>query len=178
MELDPAQVQCHLRAAETATNTDAQGKAYEALAVYLFESIPGCFTERDATSFFETEQVDVGVGNDRLSDGLPGLPTVFLVECKDWARPVDSKTVGYFINLLANRSVEVGILIAANGITGDPTELTHAHSLGVSAIARGIKVLVITTEEIRALTCVADLTKLLKRRYLRAIMKGNMGVPG
>ncbi|MGH8603866.1 MAG: hypothetical protein ACREXR_14180, partial [Gammaproteobacteria bacterium] len=92
--------------------------------------------------------------------------------------PVDSKTVGYFINLLANRSAEVGILIAANGITGDPDELSRAHALGVSASSRGIKVLVITTQEIAALTCSADFVELINRRYLRAFASGSIGIPG
>lgn len=156
---------------------DAQGKAYEVLAVHLFEAIPGCFAERDIISFFGAEQIDIAVGNPRLPEGLPLLPTVLLVECKDWARPVDSKTVGYFINILANRSAERGILIAANGITADPEELSRAHALGISAVARGIKVLIVTTTEIQGLTCTADLTELLNRRYLRAIASGGLRVP-
>jgi hypothetical protein len=102
---------------------------------------------------------------------------VLLVKCKDWARPVDSKTVGYFINILANRSAERGILIAANGITADPEELSRAHALGISAVARGIKILIVTTTEIQGLTCTADLTELLNRRYLRAIASGGLRVP-
>jgi hypothetical protein len=86
--------------------------------------------------------------------------------------------VGYFINILADRGVEVGILIAASGITGSPEGLTHAHALGMSASARGIKVLIITTEEIASLTCTSDLTELLNRRYLRAFASGGIGVPG
>ncbi|HYT91769.1 MAG TPA: restriction endonuclease [Gemmataceae bacterium] len=177
MELDPGEVRQYLHAAAVAVSTDQQGKAYEALAAYLFDCIPGCFTERNASSFFDAEQIDIGVGNDRVPDGLSVLPPVVLVECKDWAKPVDSRTVGYFVNILTNRSVEAGILIAANGITGDPHELTNAHALGVSAMARGIKILIVTTAEIEALTCTIDLTRLLKRRYLRAIMRGGMGVP-
>lgn len=177
MGLDPAVVRRHLDAAAASLTADAQGKAYEALAVHLFETIPGCFAERDVISFFGAEQIDVAVGNPRLPDGLPLLPTVLIVECKDWASPVDSKTVGYFINILANRGVEAGILIAANGITGDPEELSRAHALGISAVARGIKVLVVTTAEIQNLTCTADLTELLNRRYLRAITCCGLGTP-
>jgi Restriction endonuclease len=177
VRLDPAVVRRYLHDAATGTTTDAQGKAYEALAVYLFECIPGCLAERDIISFFGAEQIDVGVGNPRLPEGLALLPTALIVECKDWARPVDSKTVGYFINILANRSVEAGILIAANGITGDPEELSRAHALGISAVARGIKVLIMTTAEIESLTCTADLTELVNRRYLRAIMSGGLGIP-
>jgi len=177
MGVDPEAVRGYLHAAAAGPTADAQGKAYEALAVHLFEAIPGCFAERDIVSFFGAEQIDIAVGNPRLPDGLPLLPTVLLVECKDWARPVDSKTVGYFINILANRSVETGILIAANGVTGDPEELSRAHALGISAVARGIKLLIMTTAEIQNLTCTADLTGLLNRRYLRAITSGGLGTP-
>jgi hypothetical protein len=177
MGLEPAAVRRYLHEAATGSTADAQGKAYEALAVHLFESIPGCFAERDIISFFGAEQIDVAVGNPRLPDGLPLLPTVLIIECKDWARPVDSKTVGYFINILANRGVEAGVLIAANGVTGDPEELSRAHALGISALARGIKVLILTTAEIENLTCTADLTELLNRRYLRAITSGGLGTP-
>ena len=113
MGLEPVAVRRYLHEAATGSTADAQGKAYEALAVHLFESVPGCFAERDIISFFGAEQIDVAVGNPRLPDGLPLLPTVLIVECKDWARPVDSKAVGYFINILANRGVEAGVLIAA-----------------------------------------------------------------
>src|SRR5262249_557312 len=101
MGLDPRQVQRHLCAAATASNSDPQGKAYETLAVYLFESVPGCLVERDITSFFGTEQIDIAIGNPATANGFALLPAVVIVECKDWDRPVDSKTVGYFINILA-----------------------------------------------------------------------------
>jgi len=118
-----------------------------------------------------------GVGNTRLPEGLALLPTVLTAECKDWVRPVDSRTVGYFVNILANRGAEAGILIAANGITGDPEELSSAHALSISAVARGIKLLIMTTSEIQGFRCTADLTELLNRRYLRAIMSGGLGIP-
>ncbi|WP_433664719.1 restriction endonuclease [Nocardia sp. CA-128927] len=175
--IDPVEIKRHLHIARSAPDTDAQGKAYEALALYLFENIPGCLAERDGVSFFRSEQIDLGVCNGRHQDGLHALPPVILVECKNWSHPVDSSTLGYFINILANRCVETGILIAANGITGDSHEYTNANALGVSAMARGIKVLVITTEEIEALTCTADFVELLLRRFLLAYMRGGVGVP-
>ena len=177
MGLDAAQVAALLHTAATAGDTDAQGKAFEALAVYLFQSVEGCIVAHDVTNVFGTEQIDVAVGNGRHPNGLTLLPSVILVECKDWAQPVDSKTVGYFINILTNRSVEVGILIAANGITGNKEELTHAHALGIPALGRGIKLLVVTTDDIRSLTCSADFVELLHQRYLRAFASGSLGMP-
>lgn len=176
MEIDPVEIKRLLDKAASSTTTDARGKAYEELAVYLFEAIPGCYTEHDVISEFQSEQVDVAVGNDKHSDGVPILPYVMLVECKDWSQPVTSTVVGYFVNILANRSVELGILIAANGITGDRRSFTNAHALGPPGMARGIKVLVITTAEIARLTCTADLVELLKRRFLHAVATGGIGI--
>jgi PleD family two-component response regulator len=34
-----------------------------------------------------------------------------------------------------------------------------------------------TTAEIESLACTADLTELVNRRYLRAIMSGGLGIP-
>ncbi|MDX8141651.1 hypothetical protein SK854_05980 [Lentzea sp. BCCO 10_0061] len=176
MTLDPGVVRGHLDSAASAMDTDAQGKAYEKLIVYLFESTPGCLVEPNIISPFGSEQVDVAVGNLRFTDGPALLPATFLVECKDWSRPVDSGTLGYFINTLANRSVEVGLMVAAQGITGDPHDLSYAHSLLIQASARRIRVLVITTDEVAALTSTADFVELLNRRHLRAVASG-VGVP-
>ncbi|MFI1919352.1 restriction endonuclease [Nocardia sp. NPDC020380] len=175
--IDPAEIQRHLQNARTAPDTDAQGKAYEALALHLFDAVPGCFAEHNGVSYFDTEQIDVGVCNGKHQDGFHALPHVILIECKNWSRPVDSSTLGYFVNILANRSVECGILIAANGITGDAHDHTNAHALGIGAIARGIKVLIITTEDIEKLTCTSDFVELILRRFLTAYMRGGVGAP-
>lgn len=176
MGIDNAIVHAHLIQGSSAPNTDAQGRAYEALLAYIFEEVPGCRVERDVMNEFRTEQIDVAVGNDRIADGLPVLPSVILAECKDWSRPVDSATVGYFINTLANRSVELGILVAANGITGQE-DRRHAAALGYAAAPRGIKLIVLTTEDLCCLTSTAHFIEMLSRRYLRAVASGTVGLP-
>jgi hypothetical protein len=175
--MDRAVIIKYLATAASATDSDAQGKAYEALVAYLFGCVPGCLVEPGIINVFGTEQIDVAVGNVRSESGLYLLPRIFLVECKDWTQPVDSKTVGYFLNILAGRGVEVGVLVAANGITGDLANLTHAHALGLTAAPRGIKLVVITSEEIAVLCNVDDLVMLLHRRLLRAYATGTVGVP-
>ena len=132
--------------------------------------------ERNVMNDFQTEEVDIAVGNDGIPTGFPGLANVILVECKDWSRPVGSQAVGYFINKLANRSVEVGILIATNGLTGQD-DRRNAVALGIGAIARGIKLFVITNEDILALTSTADFVELINRRYLRTVAAGTIGLP-
>jgi hypothetical protein len=174
---DPAEIRRYLANAPAAATSDAKGKLYEELVKYLFEAVPGCFAESNITNVFRTEQVDVAVGNGKLPDGLWLLPHVILVECKHWDEPVDSGRVGYFMNILAGRGVELGILVAANGITGNRDDLTNAHALGLHGSPRGLKVVVITTEDIANLRTVADLIELLHRRYLLAYAAGAIGVP-
>lgn len=176
-EMDRRIIATHLEAAATAADSDAKGKAYESLVAYVFGAMPGCIVECDITNVFRTEQIDVAVGNSRPAGGLTLMPSIFLVEAKDWDKPVDSKTVGYFINILASRGVEVGVLVAANGITGELRELSYAHSLGLSAAPRGIKVLVVTTDELADIATVEEFVHLLHHRLLRAYATGTIGVP-
>jgi hypothetical protein len=176
MAISANSIKTHVAAVDKAANTYEQGRAHEDLAVHLFESIPGCRVERNIMNDFQTEEIDVAVGNDGLPAGLPGIASVILVECKDWSRPVSSQAVGYFINKLANRSVELGILIATNGIAGQD-EHRNAVALGIGAIARGIKLLVITSDDILALSSTSDFVELLNRRYLRAVAAGTIGLP-
>ena len=177
MTLDPSVVRRYLTDAEAAATSDAKGKFYEELVRYLFETVPGCIAERNLTNVFRTEQIDVAVGNARHASGMWLLPHVILAECKDWDKPVDSDTVGYFMNILAGRGIELGVLIAANGITGDRDDLTNAHALGLHGSPRGIKIVVITTEDIASLQSIDDFVELLHRRYLRSFATGAIGVP-
>lgn len=176
MAITAASIKEHLDAIGSAANTHEQARAHEGLAVHLFESVPGCRVERNTMNDFQTEEIDVAVGNLGLPTGLPGLANVILVECKDWSRPVDSQAVGYFINKLANRSVELGVLIATNGVAGQD-ERRNAVALGIGAMARGIKLVVITNDDILSLTSTDDFVEVLSRRYLRGVAEGTIGLP-
>ena len=177
MTLEPEAIRRYLADAGAAATSDEKGKLYEELVMYLFEAVPGCIAERNITNVFRTEQIDVAVGNAKHDDGLRLLPHVILVECKHWDKPVDSSTLGYFMNILAGRGIELGVLVAAHGITGNRDELTNANALGLTGSPRAIKVVVITTEDIASLQSVDNFVELLHRRYLRAFATGAIGVP-
>jgi hypothetical protein len=177
MTFEPTVIRRYLADADAAATPDAKGKLYEELVRYLFEVVPGCIAERNLTNVFRTEQIDVAVGNARFGDGLWLLPHVILVECKHWDKPVDSGTVGYFMNILAGRGIELGVLVAASGITGDRDDLTNAHALGLHGSPRAVKVVVITTDDVIGLQSVGDFIELLHRRYLRTFATGAIGVP-
>jgi hypothetical protein len=176
MAIDPGKIAQSLEDAAAATDADTQGKLYEALIEYIFSAIPGCIAERNISNPFRTEQVDIAVGHAGTYGTMGILPGTFLVECKDWNHPVSSKEVGYFFNILDGRSLQLGILIAASGITGNPTDLSHAHALGLTAAPRGINLIVLTDKDLREITSVDDLVDKVCRLYLRAIASGGIGV--
>ena len=71
-----------------------KGKAFEELASYLFEGIPGVLvTGRDKLNIFGTEEIDLACSNYAHHGGLITLPPNFLVECKGWRHPVGSEQV-------------------------------------------------------------------------------------
>jgi hypothetical protein len=159
---------------EAETVAARRGKKFEELLDFVFSSVSGSMVERDTRNHFGAEQVDLVVGHDGQ---FPLLPSVFLVECKDYQHAVDSKAVGYFLFICLSRRVSVAVIVAANGLTGDPADSSYAHSLALAASAMGTKLIVITRADLLALTDPSDLPKLLSQRMLRATANGGVGAP-
>lgn len=157
--------------------TSAKGKLYENAARYLFECVPGTMVEPNVSNPLQTEQIDLAVGNLQYPDGLPLLPSVFIVECKLLSKSVSSDAFGYFINTLRNRRMELGVLISASGLAGDELHQTNAHALGISALRDGIKVVVMNHADLLGFTSTSDVINTLQRRYLRAFASGGIGGP-
>jgi Restriction endonuclease len=140
-----------------------RGKAYEQLAKYLLERIPGVSaTHRNVTNVFATEEIDLACQNKQLPTGLRSLPPNFLVECKGWDKAVGSEQVAWFLLKIEFRALDFGILIAANGITGVPEELTAAQHIASCVLAvRKIRLVVITRAEIEALASGEEFARLI-----------------
>ena len=150
---DPAVIQGHLAIVDSPPTAAAKGKAFEELACYLLEGIPGIkITARNEMNTFATEEIDVACKSDSDPAGLGNLTDFFLVECKGWTDAVTSEQVSWFLTKIRHRGVRFGILIAANGITGEPEHLSRANFLvGVEMATFGIKMVIVTREEIEKL---------------------------
>lgn len=162
-----------LAEAAQAESSDERGKRYEALLHYVFESVPGTLVVPNQRSYFGAEQVDLAVGN---HGGFDGLPKHFLVECKNYAHPLDSKSVGYFLFICMTRKVDLAIIVAANGLSGNAEDTTYAHSLAQSAAGFGCRLVVISNDDLLALSSSDDLVNMVELRYLEAIANGGIGV--
>src|SRR5262249_51249794 len=86
-----------LKAADQAKTQAAKGRAFEDLACYLFESIPGIsISHRNALNVFESEEIDVAFWNEQHPKGLKSLDATLLIECKNWSTTVGSPEVHEF----------------------------------------------------------------------------------
>ncbi len=98
-----------------------------------------------------------------------------MVECKNWQAPVDSVTVRAFIDKLRSARLKVGILVAANGVTGDAGERTAAKNVIDRAFDRdGIALIVITRAELESFRSKEDVLAFLQDRFGDAIMQSTL----
>ena len=169
----PRRIREHFQLGDNATTTTEKGRALEELIRYVFESVPGIpVTRRDEQNVFLTEEIDIAFWNDKSADGFSFLPNIILVECKNWSRPVGSEEVSYFIDKIRHRGLDLGILVAVNGITGSSEEITAAHYQVAFALHDGIRIIVITREEIEDLSDTEELIRLLKLKLCDLALKG------
>ena len=151
----------------TATAHD-KGASFEALAIYLFEHLNGVVvTEHDIR--MPSEEIDIVLWNAQLEEVLRPWEAVVLVECKNWSANVGAPALDNFIGKLRRRSLTTGIFIAATGVTGGfiNGDGDEPGAVGIirSALQEGIRVIVITMNDIRAITCLDDIRRLIKTRY-------------
>ena len=161
-----SEIQRRLQPCDNGTTKYHKGKALEDLICFLFEAIPGIIARRNKKNIFETEEVDIFLWNEFSSAGLPSpaFPPYILVECKNWSEKVGSSEVSWFNTKLEDRGLSLGILIATQGITGNPQRLTDAHFIVAKALSEQRKIIVITRDDIEKLTSVSDLVRLLKEK--------------
>lgn len=158
-------VQLLARARDDTLNTDARGVALEDLAELIFGAVPGVeVAATRSVDIFRSQELDVVCRNDQLVDGLSDFDHIVPVECKNWSSPVGSMEVAWFDTKLRVRSRTTGVLIAMNGITGDPHSLTSANQIVSLALAEGRSILVLRDVEIEALQSGEELAALLKRK--------------
>lgn len=174
--IDGAAVQGYIAIAlNPAATTSERGKALEDLVAYVFSLVPGIsVTHRNEMNVFDTEEIDVAVFNDGAPDGFHYLPSVVLIECKNWSAPVSSIEVNWFLSKLRSRGLDFGILIATNGITGNAHDLTAAHSLVSAALLERRKLIVLTTAEIANLTDTGELSLLIKKKLCELAVRGSV----
>jgi len=172
-QISHEQVCKYLQRADSAQTKDEKGKALEDLIGYLFSTIPGIeMSNQDALDVFVSDEIDLAFWNERHPEGLWALifPDIIFVECKNWTGRVGSHEVRSFTQKLQERSLHFGVLVATNGITGDPHDLTNAHHAIAYAQSQYCRILVITRTEIENIATSNQLVNLLKQKLCDLIV--------
>lgn len=151
-----------------APSTTEKGQRLERLMVWLLSHLPGMTARRTNTfSLDGAQEIDVSFWNDEHPEGFPGATTGrILGECKNWQRPVDSSDVAWFAWKLRLASVSHGVLFAANGITMDGQRRHYAVGVLTRALEEDRTILVLTLDDIAAVSSTADLRSLLIDKQL------------
>ncbi|SCX31674.1 restriction endonuclease [Agrobacterium rosae] len=166
-------VQGFFDAGKNAATTTDQGRALEDLVAYLFGLVPGVsITRRNVMNVFDTEEIDVAFWNEKNPSGLPFLPDIILVECKNWSSRVGSGEVNWFDTKLRNRGMEFGILVATRGITGHAADLNAAHKIVSDALKEKRRLIVISAPEILAMSDTDQMITLIKQKLCDLAVMG------
>ena len=173
MPLTRREIVARIKDAESTTVADTRGKKFEDLAAYLFEGVK-CPVRRNLANPLGSQQVDLAVAHLGV---LGPVPTMFLVECKFWEKPVDSAAVGYFLKTCEDRNISLGIIISRHGITGDHADATAAYSLAYASHCRGTNLIVIEESDLLSVDSDADFVHMLVRAWMEAAATGSVGRP-
>ncbi len=112
---------------DRAKTTKGKGNALEDIVKWTFCSLPGIrVLKRNFVDTAGAAEIDLLLYNDPRLSPVPFLSEYPIIECKNWIVPVDSATVRDFIGKVRTAHLEVGILVAANGVTGDDSDRTAA----------------------------------------------------
>jgi hypothetical protein len=150
-------------------STTERGQALEGAVRYAFEQIPGVQCRmQDVMTVFRTEEIDLLFATLPHDDGIGHIEPELLVECKNWSKAVGAGEVNWFATKLRRRNRSFGVLVAAQGVTGDPWERTAALQELTLALHDRQEVVVLTREELENVSSGEQLAALLlkKRDYL------------
>lgn len=155
-----------------AGNTAQKGAALEAVVAETFCKLEGIGIIRtNAVDDAGSAEIDILLYNLRHPQGLPFLPDNIMIECKNWGVPVDTRTVRVFSSKLHSCRLDLGILVAASGVTGNAAHRTSAFAHIRSEFDRtGLKILIVTRAELEALRETDDLAFLLRFKFGACIM--------
>lgn len=158
-----------LEQVDGAITAHEKGVALESLSEYLLSTLDGVeVVQRNAN--MAAEEIDLVVWNAQVDEILRPWDSVIIVECKNWSAPVGAPQLDSFIGKIRRRALKTGILIAANGVTGDYANGSAANPVGAVEIIRaalqdGIRVITITLDDLRVIATSDDLRRLIKHRY-------------
>lgn len=168
MTLDPAWVSSELSVIDSlGDKPHDKGRRLEALISEIFSLVSGLeYDGADLLNFYRTEEIDLLFWNDRERDGVHFLDCPLIIECKSSSTPLSGRDLRYFATTLADKGRRSGVLVALGGIAGSESAASAGFYHMTAALGGGVTILVVTRDDLLALTAISGLVALLKRRLL------------
>ncbi len=158
---------------DNATVTNEIGAALEDVVAWTLCALPGVrVLHRDFVNRANSTEIDLFIFNNKRLSPIEFLPPFLIVECKNWRQSVNSATVRDFITKVRSARQEVGILVAASGVTGDAADQTAANDdIRLAFDQDGTKILVLTRSEIEQFRSFCEIVFLLEEKYGKACLR-------
>ncbi len=154
-------------------NTAQKGAALENVVeqtLCLFDGVG--LIHRNVEDLPGSLEIDLVLYNHQVKgSGLPFLPPLLFVECKNWNSPVNTATLRAFTSKIHGMRLKFGLLVAANGITGNANDVTAAHAHLRDTFKQDEEIiLVITRAELCGVASTEELGALLREKFGKFIM--------
>lgn len=130
--LTPAYFRLLLDQVESSDGSTTEiGNRLEHLAAYLFLLVPGWVPFAKVKPYDQSAEHDVVVSNLNRTGNLSAelFGRHFLVECKNWQKPIGVSQVGYFLYRMRLTHCKFGVIFAKGGVTGNEDEKVAARAL-------------------------------------------------
>ncbi len=149
---------------EEAGTATSKGRKLQDLMEYLLSQIPGLtIINRNTLDTARSEEKDLWLKHDPRLSGLPFADLAVPVECKNERTRASAAYIREFATKIRDSGGFDGLFVAKAGLAGSAGY--SAHSAITSELSHGIRITVITGEDIAALRSAEDLIALLQDRY-------------
>lgn len=149
------------------TDSHRKGRVLEELMLLLLRSIPG-FRHVDERRRSQDEEIDIVVRNESTDPIWAKGSSHFLVECKNWSKPVSPNELDRFLLKLERRygRAKLGLFVAPGGFT------SGFHSSLLAERKGDVLVICIGPEDLAELVTSQDRNETLKAYHDRAVVEG------
>lgn len=138
---------------EQAATNDEKGRSLEALAQFLFDSVPS-LNCKYANLQTRSSEIDLVIEYDRSMGHIPlfeELGRYCLVECKNWSKPVGVGPVRDFMGKLDKCKTRLGVIFSKNGVTGVDSGADALREIQSRFDRDGVFLLVFSLEDLRSM---------------------------
>jgi len=159
----PEKLNSLLHASRTAIGSSGRGAALEDLVEHVFEGVPSVsLYARDVKDESGCQEVDLVFAHFFPISRLPILDVTIIIECKNERTKTSAAEVREFGSKLRTRSMNVGVLVTAAGLSGKRG--VAGHSAIRDELSNGTSIIVVIAEELAHLRNPDDLVVLLTAR--------------